>query len=265
MPSLSPTQFESIAARQLTDFDARTPGTAFAEGLQLSVEDAYNLQTAVADLRQQRGEKIIGYKVGCTSPTIRRQLGIDHPITGRLYDTEQHPSGATLSRADFANLAIEGELAVELAREPTDEDLATDGVPPCVARVIPVIELHHLVQRSDQPSAGELIANNAIHAGVVAAQGVSPSEITNYPATHPALTIFIDDRQIDACAGDALTQTIRSSLAWLTPIARERDQPLAAGQIILTGSVPGIVPVHEDCRVRVEAPPLGQVEVQFIP
>ena len=75
------------ASRQLADYDAHPPGTLFAEGLVLNVAEGYELQSAVAELRQRRGERIIGYKVGCTSPKIRAQLGIDHCVTGRLYDS----------------------------------------------------------------------------------------------------------------------------------------------------------------------------------
>ena len=149
----------------------------FAEGVVLDVAQGYELQSAVAQLRCGRGERVIGYKVGCTSPTIRAQLGIDHCVTGRLYDSEQHSSGAVLSRERFANLAIEGELAVELSHEPNEKDFCESRpeveIPACVARVFPVIELHNHVMRGEQPSAGELIANNAIHAGFVAGEPVS--------------------------------------------------------------------------------------------
>ena len=107
-------QISRWASRQLADYDARQPGTMFAEGVVLDVGQGYELQAAVAQLRCDRGERIIGYKVGCTSSVIRAQLGIDHCVTGRLFDSEQHSSGGVLSRKGFANLAIEGELAVEL-------------------------------------------------------------------------------------------------------------------------------------------------------
>jgi hypothetical protein len=79
-------QIRRWASRQLADYDACHPGTLFAEPLVLEASQAYALQSAVAELRRRRGERIIGYKVGCTSPTIRAQLGIDHCVTGRLYD-----------------------------------------------------------------------------------------------------------------------------------------------------------------------------------
>ena len=252
-------QIQRWASRQLADYDARQPGTLFGEGELLNVAEGYELQSAVAKLRSQRGERIIGYKVGCTSPTIRAQLGIDHCVTGRLFGSEQHPSGVVLSRKDFANLAVEGELAVELTRDPTEQDFAGIEVPACVARVFPVIELHHNVLRGEQPSAGELIANNAIHAGFVAGSGVSPEAILG----EQSLAIFANDQLLDQCAGPALVQTIRSSLKWLMKIVGDRGEQLNAGQIVLTGSIPRLIPIGEDCRVSVDAPPFGRVEVTF--
>jgi 2-keto-4-pentenoate hydratase len=252
-------RIEQWATRQLADYDAHNPGTLFAEGVVLNVAQGYQLQTAVAQLRQRRGERIVGYKVGCTSPRIRAQLGIDHCVTGRLYDSERHASGAVLSRTEYANLAIEGELAVELSREPTDDDFSGVEVPACVARVVPVIELHNHVLRGEQPSAGELIAHNAIHAGFVAGCGVSRKDARG----DPSLAIFADDRLLDECEGPALIQTIRSSLEWLMEIVRDRGDRLSAGQIILTGSIPSLIPIGEDCRIRVDAPPFGSVEVNI--
>lgn len=248
------------ASRQLADYDARNPGTLFAEGVVLSVAEAYQVQAAVAQLRCRRGERTIGYKVGCTSPTIRSQLGIDHCVTGRLYDSERHASGVVLSRAHYANLAIEGELAVELSCAPTENEFPEDEIPRCVARVFPVIELHHHVMRGERPSAAELIAHNAIHAGFVAGCGVSPKDA----CSDPSLAIFADDRLLDACEGPGLIQTIRSSLRWLMEIVRDRGERLSAGQIILTGSIPSLIPINENCRIRVDAPPFGSVEAEFI-
>lgn len=248
-----------LAVRQLADYDARKPGSVFAEGVTLNVEQGYALQTAVSELRQRRGERVIGYKVGCTSPTIREQLGVDHCVSGRLYDTERHDSGAVLSRSDYANLAIEGELAVELSREPTDDDFVGDGIPACVARVFPVIELHHHALRGVEPSAGELIAHNAIHAGFVAARGVTPDEANG----EPSLSIHADDRLLGECAGSELIETIRSSLKWLMGVLQERGDKLETGQTILTGSIPSLIPIDADCRVRVDAPPFGAVEASI--
>lgn len=257
------TSVETRATRQLADYDARQPGMMFAEGLVLSVAEAYELQAAVAAQRCRRGEQIIGYKVGCTAAKVRSQLGIDHCIMGRLYDSERHSSGATLSRGEFANLAIEGELAVELSREPNPGDFVEDMIPACVARVIPVIELHHFVMRGEKPTAGELIANNAIHGGIVAGRGVSLEEFQE-GGFEPSLAIYADNQLVENCSGQSLLRTIATSLHWLSEIVRERGDRLSTGQIVLTGSIPSLIEVEKNCDLRIEAPPFGSVEASIV-
>lgn len=63
---------EQLAWRQLADYDRHDPGRLF-EGyfIPMTVDGAYALQMAVARLREQRGERVAGYKVGCTSQTLR--------------------------------------------------------------------------------------------------------------------------------------------------------------------------------------------------
>ena len=107
---------DHLAAEQLKDFDRQRPGNSFAKPeVLLSVEQAYELQFQVASLREQRGEQVAGYKVGCISRTMQNQLGLDRPVFGHVWQSELHASGGTLQATRFDGLAIEGEFAVRLA------------------------------------------------------------------------------------------------------------------------------------------------------
>ena len=120
--------------------------------------------------------------------------------------------------------------------------------------------------KRDRPSAGELIANNAIHAGFVAGQGVRPDDIHGATTLDlSALSSFADDRLPEQCTGAALIETNNTSLKWLTESVRKRGDRLRPGQIILTGSIPGLIPIADDSRIRVDVTPLGDVNVSFIP
>lgn len=50
----------------------------------LSVEDAYEVQRRVIAARVAKGEKVVGYKVGCTSRAIRHRFDVAEPICGRV-------------------------------------------------------------------------------------------------------------------------------------------------------------------------------------
>ena len=164
---------EELAERMLTDYDARTPGQSVGEPPDLTTAQAYALQREIARLRERRGEKVIGYKVGCTSRPIQAQLGVNEPIFGRLFDTECHPSGVHLSSARFANLAVEGEMAVRLSKDLPSKPLSAEECREAIAEVFPVIELHHYVLPGAWPPGQWLIASNGMHAGLVLAEAQS--------------------------------------------------------------------------------------------
>jgi 2-keto-4-pentenoate hydratase len=252
-------QYTRWAEQQLLDYQNRCPGSLFAKGLSLTVEEGYRLQRAVNKLRTDRGDRIVGYKVGCTSPKIRAQLGIKHCVTGRLYKSEQHVSGVCLKRGNYSNLAIEGELAVILRRNPEPTDFTQPGIPACVSCIMPVIELHNHVMHGTPASAGELIANNAIHAGFITGDA---TERTN-DLEKPQLTILNDGNVVETCEGLQLVETIQSSLQWLQATLKETDEHLQEGQIILTGSILSLIPINQQCTIKIDASPLGETTATF--
>ena len=89
-------ELKVLAIKMLTDYDARTPGTEFSQGLRLTVQEAWRLQTMVSELRQKRGEKVIGFKIGAVCEGNQKLIGLDHPAWGRLWKNEQHADGSTL-------------------------------------------------------------------------------------------------------------------------------------------------------------------------
>lgn len=251
---------DELAARQLADYDSRNPGLMFTEGVTLSVEEAYKLQESVATLRRQRGEHHVGYKVGCTSPAIRTQLGIDRPVAGSLWESERWNSGRSLRLTDYVNPAIEGELAVELADDLCGSTLSDSEIESAVGSVFPVIELHNATFCSDRPSAAELIANNALHAGFVT--GTTRSKFRRLESAE--LSIRIDGTVVDAYEGPELTNGIIQSLRWLAGHLARDGRRLCAGQTILTGSLPRLVPVTTVTVIHVETSHFGDVVAHFV-
>src|SRR5205814_3846674 len=111
----------AIARRQLTDYDAHQPGRLFEDdSFRLTVDEAYAVQMQTASMRAARGEAIAGYKIGCVSETVQRQLNLDRAVFGHLFATELYHSGVVLKPSGFEGLAIEGEFAVRIAEDISD-------------------------------------------------------------------------------------------------------------------------------------------------
>src|SRR5262249_41487496 len=145
----------------------------------LTTGQAYSLQAEIARLREARGERLIGYKIGCTSREIQQQLGMREPIYGRMVETGYLRSCARISHARFANRAIEGELAVGLASD-LSMPSSDETIQRAIGSVFPVIELHDYVIRDPRSCRQELIASSGMHAGFVAREpphGGSPVRV----------------------------------------------------------------------------------------
>lgn len=227
---------DQLASEQLKDFDRHRPGSFFAKPeVSLSVEQAYELQLQVALLREQRGEEVAGYKVGCISRTMQNQLGLDRPVFGHVWQSELHTSGSTVHVSKFDGLAIEGEFAVRLADDvPSAQWLGRNA--DVLAEAFVVIELHNYVFRgSPDQRATELIANNAIHAGVVLPVEETPLE--NAEALSRATVRVLRNGEI---LGEALGSEIGGGpLASVVSLAEHLEnygRRLCRGQIVLTGS-----------------------------
>jgi 2-keto-4-pentenoate hydratase len=242
---------QQLAQRQLDDYDRHQPGTLFAGySLPLTVDEAYQLQHAVIRLRQQRGEPIAGYKIGCISPVMQAQLRLESPVFGHVFESELKPTGATLHPEDYAGLAIEGEFAVRIATNIPDATWLRHHPHEAISAAFPVIELHNYIFRNTPHNAQELIANNAIHAGAVI-PSLEP------PLTDPALlldaTIQVAQNGITVgtATGRALPDGPFGSLLRLAEHLAKFGQTLRRGQLVLTGSSLPLYRVSPGDRIEV--------------
>jgi len=130
---------DELARRQLAVHDAASSGVLLAEPeCDPTVPEAYELQRKVASLRQLRGESVAGYKVGCVSPAVQGQLGLNQPLFGHIFDTEVY-------------LAIEGEYAFRMAKDVTN---AAGSQRRTSDRSSIVIELHNFCCRAPAGKTG---------------------------------------------------------------------------------------------------------------
>jgi 2-keto-4-pentenoate hydratase len=245
--------------RLLADFDSLRPWRSFVPRDGMAPGRAYALQSEVARLREDRGERIIGYKIGCTSRAIRDQLGIREPIFGRVFDTGCFPAGSRLAHARFAGLAIEGELAIRLSRDLPHDPLSDEEYIEAIGSVFPVIELHHYVLPAQGCRVAALIASGGMHAGLVLAE--QEAGCSGRVPVVRELDVAINDRRAGMTGEPWTMGGPAATLRWLTARLAEWDLPLRRGQVILTGSALPLFPVEPGSRVTAEARPLGRSSV----
>ena len=98
MNNLSTKELALYANKILDDYDEKHPGTIFKKKIKISNEEALLIQANVAKLRKKRGEKIIGYKIGCISKNTQKKMGFIEPAWGNLWDSELHSNEVILNK-----------------------------------------------------------------------------------------------------------------------------------------------------------------------
>ena len=99
--------------RQIAPFSSRLP--------RFDLDDAYRVTAAVRQMRETRGERPLGRKIGFTNRTIWDEYQIGAPMWGYIYDRTVHDLddvGATVSLAGLAEPRIEPEIIFGLAVAP---------------------------------------------------------------------------------------------------------------------------------------------------
>ena len=241
MLKLSESQINSYSLQILDDYDSKTPGHVFTDNLKISVKDALRIQTAVTDLREKRGEEVIGYKIGCISQETQHKMGLTKPAWGRLWKNELFSDGVTLEKSNYSNPAMEAEFGIILNRDLKADSVNLDYIINSIETIHPVIEIHNLIFNGNPPFGAELLANNAINAGVV--MGKPTKANTNSEITD--LKLIFDKKIIDTWSDKKWPYDMLSEVEWLVKEQDKIGNILKKGNLILTGAYGLPIPINE--------------------
>ena len=259
MNKLSVKELDIFANKILEDYDFKNPGVIFKEKKIITNEDALLIQSNVARLREKRGEKVIGYKIGCVSKDTQKKMGFNQPACGYLWKSELYESGVELNKKDYSNPAMEAEFGIILNRDIKPELSSFDYILDSIEEVYPLIEIHNLVFHGNEPYGAELLANNAIHAGVV----LGSKKKVPINETETNLKLIYDKEVIDTWNGKKWPLDMLHEVDWLVKEQVKNNNYLKKGDLILTGAYGFPVQINDKKLVEVTSSAFGDVKATF--
>ena len=167
MTQLTIKEIDLFSQKILEDYDANNPSTIFKDKIKISNSDALMIQSTVTKLREKRGEEVIGFKIGCVLKETQKKMGFTQPAWGTLWKKELYQNGVVLNKKDYSNPAMEAEFGITLNRNIDPKLVTPEYIFKSIESIYPLIEIHNLVFHGEAPHGSELLANNAIHAGIV--------------------------------------------------------------------------------------------------
>jgi 2-keto-4-pentenoate hydratase len=253
---------ESIAAELLGAYGSAptlAPLTSTYDGL--TVDDAYAIQQIQIRRRIEAGAAVIGYKVGLTSAAMQQQMGVYEPDFGHLLTDMVHAADAPIDTARFRQPRAEPEIALILSRDLRGPDLSVADLMSATAYALPAIEIIDSRITDWKIGLVDTVADNASSGGLVLGQ--SPVPAGGRDLSLAGCVYRRNGRIVATGAGAAVLGSPWHAATWLANTLTARGAELAAGSIILTGSITAAVPVTAGDTVTVTIDGLGSVTAVF--
>jgi len=253
--------YERLAAA-LRDAYAGTPISPLREHLPPSdVDAAYAVQEANTSYWQAEGRRVVGCKIGLTSPAVQKQLGVDRPDFGVLFADMAVGEGEPIAVGRVLQPKIEAEIAFILDKDLDLEHPTAADVIASVAYVLPALEI-----------VGSRIANWDIRiVDTVADNASSGLFVLGGPARRldgldlrgSSMVMTRGGQTVSEGSGAACLGHPLNAAVWLAGEVARRGRPLRAGNVVLTGALGPMVPVSPGDTFEATVAGLGTVSATF--
>ncbi|WHZ05129.1 fumarylacetoacetate hydrolase family protein [Neobacillus sp. YX16] len=208
----------------------------------LSVEEAYLVQKVIVNRKVNEGRRIVGPKMGLTSFAKMKQMGIEEPIYGYVFDYMLIENGGKVRLSDVIHPKVEAEVAFVMG-----EDLKGPGITGAQALaktefVLPALEIIDSRYENFQFTLPDVIADNASTSRVVF--GTTLKKPEQFELDHVGATLSINGEIKELGAGAAVLGHPAQSVAMLANMLARKGERVRKGDVILTGGITAAVKLN---------------------
>ncbi|WP_123039636.1 2-keto-4-pentenoate hydratase [Cohnella candidum] len=223
----------------------------------LTVGDAYEVQEQIVHRKLEQGLRIVGPKMGLTSQAKMKQMGVNDPIYGYIFDNMVE-SGPDISLSRYIHPKVEAEIAFVLGEDIQGPGITAAQVLSATRYVLPALEIIDSRYENFQFTLPDVIADNASSSGVVFGSVIKrPDELE---LDLLGVTLSINGVIKDLGAGAAVVGHPAASVAMLANMLARKGLKLRAGEVILTGGITGALLLSEGDVVTARFDGLGSIE-----
>lgn len=227
---------ESVATELLACEDERRDRTKFTdEWPELDVATGYEIQDLTLQRRLDRGEKVVGIKLGLTSRAKQQRMGVDTPFVAWLTDAMVLPAGDPVPQDQLIHPRIEPELVFVMGERLEGPGVTAAQAMAAVDHVLGGAEVIDSRYRDFKFAAGDVIADNASSGAFVTGPvALPPSELD---LSLEAVLVEVDGQVVDSATGAAVQGHPGEALALAANDLATRGHAIEPGWIVLTGGM----------------------------
>lgn len=225
------------------------------------INAAYEVQQRLNDERVAAGGRIVGRKIGLTSLAVQEQLGVDQPDFGSLFADMVFCDGEPIDLSRFIQPKVEAEVAFVLGEDIDTQTPTIADVIRATAFVLPAIEVVDSRIQNWDIKITDTIADNASCGAVVL--GTVPYSLSALDLPGMGMLLEHNGQVVSTGAGRACLGSPTVAVTWLAQELKRRDNPLRAGEILLSGALGPMVAVKGAGVYRASINGLGDVTAVF--
>lgn len=224
-------------------------------------DGAYAIQEINTRYWQAQGRRIVGRKAGLTAVAVQRQLGVDQPDFGVLFDDMQVADGGSLDPARCIQPKAEAEIAFILAADLPSPTTGPDEVAAAIASIHAAIEIVDSRIADWKITFADTVADNGSSAFFVLARDGLPLGTLDLAAA--PMEMSINSEVVSTGTGAAALGSPLNAAAWLARTLADRGEPLKAGDIVLAGALGPMVPLARGDVVEVRIGGIGACSFSY--
>jgi len=228
---------------------------------QLSMADAYEIQWALRNRRLAAGRRVSGLKMGLTSRSKMKQMGVETPIYGFLLDDFSVPADSEVPVAGLIHPRIEPEIALFTNRMLQGPGCTIADALAAIDFAIPAIEVidsRFADFKFDLPS---VVADNASSARYVV--GGTARRLDDLDLRTLGVVVEKNGEAVAFGAGAAVLGHPALSLAMLANLLAQREQHIPAGTFVMTGGLTEAIAAKAGDHFLARFQALGSVSIRF--
>ena len=233
----------------------------------MGMDEAYQIQNAIYRAKINKGNHVIGWKIGLTSKAMQYALDIDIPDSGILFDDMLFESGGEVPAGRFIQPRIEAEIAFVMKSSLGGADVTREDVIAATDYVCPSIEiLDTRIVRVDAETGKtrkvfDTISDNAANAGVVL--GPQKHKISAFDLRWVGAVTSRNNEVEETGLGAGVLNDPVKSVVWLARRMAQYGQRIEPGHIILSGSFIRPIECPSGTHICADFGDFGSVELNF--
>ena len=227
----------------------------------LELDAAYAVQNINCERMVDSGRRIVGRKTGLTSKAVQKQLGVNQPDYGILFDDMDVPLGEEISVARVMQPKVEAEIAFILAQDLDSERLTAADILASVDYAVAAIEIVGSRVANWNISIRDTIADNA--SSGVYVLGDQPRRLNEFDVRMCGMVMERGGEPISVGAGAACLGSPVAATLWLAKVMARAGRPLRRGDVVLSGALGPMAAVAPGDGVTARINGLGSVSAFF--